>query len=166
MIKRICWLSAIITQTKVSGREQNGDERQRMKNVGQIYWLVPFASTSYTYGSLWLGSATTSGSSVYYTRDSSGKLISERTPSGTYYYLTNNIGSVILVTDSTGKVQNSYSYDPLGNSLGKTENVTNPWQFAGGYLDATTGLYKFGTRYYNPTVGSCAWHLLLSRAGT
>jgi RHS repeat-associated protein len=58
-----------------------------------------------------------------------------------------------LVTDSTGKVQNSYSYDPLGNSLGKTENVANPWQFAGGYLDATTGLYKFGTRYYNPTVG-------------
>jgi RHS repeat-associated protein len=110
-------------------------------------------NTSYTYGSLGLGSATTSGSSVYYTRDSSGKLISERTPTGTYYYLTNNIGSVILVTDSTGKVQNSYSYDPLGNSLGKTENVANPWQFAGGYLDATTGLYKFGTRYYNPTVG-------------
>jgi len=110
-------------------------------------------NTSYTYGSLGLGSATTSGSSVYYTRDSSGKLISERTPTGTYYYLTNNIGSVILVTDSTGKVQNSYSYDPLGNSLGKTESVVNPWQFAGGYLDATTGLYKFGTRYYNPTVG-------------
>jgi RHS repeat-associated protein len=60
---------------------------------------------------------------------------------------------VILVTDSTGKVQDSYSYDPLGNSLGKTESVVNPWQFAGGYLDATTGLYKFGTRYYNPTVG-------------
>jgi RHS repeat-associated protein len=31
--------------------------------------------------------------------------------------------------------------------------VSNPWQFASGYFDATTGLYKFGTRYYSPTLG-------------
>ena len=58
-----------------------------------------------------------------------------------------------MVTDSTGAVKNTYAYDPWGNSLGKTEAVSNPWQFAGGYLDATTGLYKFGTRYYSPTLG-------------
>jgi RHS repeat-associated protein len=30
---------------------------------------------------------------------------------------------------------------------------TNPWKFAAGYLDSSTGLYKFGTRYYDPTLG-------------
>ena len=29
----------------------------------------------------------------------------------------------------------------------------NPWQYAGGYFDANTGLYKFGERYYDPQVG-------------
>ena len=31
--------------------------------------------------------------------------------------------------------------------------MTNPWRFAGGYFDSSTGLYKFGTRYYNPGFG-------------
>jgi len=31
--------------------------------------------------------------------------------------------------------------------------VANPWRFAGGYFDSSTGLYKFGTRYYNPGFG-------------
>jgi len=49
--------------------------------------------------------------------------------------------------------KNSYRYDPFGNSVSKTEAVSNPWQFASGYLDANTGLYKFGERYYDPTLG-------------
>ena len=35
----------------------------------------------------------------------------------------------------------------------KNETVANPWQYASGYYDATTGLYKFGTRYYDPQLG-------------
>ena len=31
--------------------------------------------------------------------------------------------------------------------------MVNPWRLAGGYLDTTTGLYKFGARYYEPGVG-------------
>ena len=42
---------------------------------------------------------------------------------------------------------------PYGNSLNKNETVSNPWQYASGYYDATTGLYKFGTRYYDPQLG-------------
>lgn len=29
--------------------------------------------------------------------------------------------------------------------------MANPWLFAGGYLDSSTGFYKFGMRYYDPT---------------
>ena len=57
------------------------------------------------------------------------------------------------MVDSSGSVKNSYYYDPYGNSLNKSETVSNPWQYASGYYDATTGLYKFGTRYYDPQLG-------------
>jgi RHS repeat-associated protein len=30
---------------------------------------------------------------------------------------------------------------------------TNAWRFASGYYDVSTGLYKFGIRYYDATVG-------------
>ena len=45
------------------------------------------------------------------------------------------------------------SYDPYGQSTYQgTNTVSNPWQFAGGYLDST-GLYKFGARYYDAAIG-------------
>jgi len=94
-----------------------------------------------------------SSSPTYYTRTNAGQLVSERTTAGTYYYLMDDLGSVLKVVDSSGSVKNSYYYDPYGNSLNKSETVSNSWQYAGGYLGATTGLYKFGTRYYDPQLG-------------
>ena len=114
---------------------------------------VTVNSSNYTYGALGLGSASNGSANTYYTRDNNGRLVSERTSTGTYYYSLNSLGSVSVLTDSSGNVKNTYAYDPWGNSLGKTEAVSNPWQFAGGFYDATTGLYKFGTRYYSPTLG-------------
>ena len=32
-------------------------------------------------------------------------------------------------------------------------SVTNPFQYEGGYFESSTGLVKFGTRYYNPQLG-------------
>jgi RHS repeat-associated protein len=57
------------------------------------------------------------------------------------------------VTKGTGTKENSYDYDPYGVMLHQTEGVSNPWKFAGGFLDSSTGLYKFGTRYDDPTLG-------------
>ena len=94
-----------------------------------------------------------SATPVYYTRTNAGGLLDERTTTGAYYSLMDDLGSVANVVDSTGAVKNSYRYDPFGNSTGKTEVVSNPWQFASGYLDANTGLYKFGERYYDPALG-------------
>jgi len=56
----------------------------------------------------------------------------ERITRGTYYYLLDDLGSVLKVVDSSGNVKNSYYYDPFGNSLNKSETVSNPWQFASG----------------------------------
>ncbi len=30
---------------------------------------------------------------------------------------------------------------------------TNPYRYASGYLDTAAGLYQFGQRYYQPTLG-------------
>jgi RHS repeat-associated protein len=30
---------------------------------------------------------------------------------------------------------------------------TNAWRYASGYYDVSTGLYKFGIRYYDPAIG-------------
>lgn len=100
---------------------------------------------------------------TYYTRSNAGQLVDECTTTGTYYYLTDDLGSIVNVVDSNGAVKNSYRYDPFGNSVSKSEAVTNPWQYAGGYLDANTGLYKFGARYYDPALGR--WTQLDSQGG-
>lgn len=60
--------------------------------------------------------------------------------------------------DTTGTVQATYSYDPAGQttSVGGPNSAIaggNPWRYAGGYTDTTTGLIKFGARYYNPALG-------------
>jgi len=57
------------------------------------------------------------------------------------------------LTDSNGTLVSTYQYDPYGNLTSSTGSVTNPWRFAGGYFDSSTGLYKFGARYYDPTIG-------------
>jgi RHS repeat-associated protein len=60
---------------------------------------------------------------------------------------------VVGLTDSNGTLVSTYQYDPYGNLLSSTGSVANPWRFAGGYFDSSTGLYKYGTRYYNPGFG-------------
>jgi RHS repeat-associated protein len=57
------------------------------------------------------------------------------------------------LTDSNGTLVETYQYDPDGNLTSSTGSVANPWRFAGGYYDSGTGLYKFGARYYDPTLG-------------
>ena len=65
--------------------------------------------------------------------------------------LKNRLGAL---TDVSGNVVQSYQYDPYGNVTSATGSITtNPWQFAGGFYDSTTGLYKFGVRYYDPALG-------------
>jgi RHS repeat-associated protein len=68
-------------------------------------------------------------------------------------YLFDELSSVVGLTDSNGTLVSTYQYDPYGNLTSSTGSVANPWRFAGGYLDSSTGLYKFGTRYYNPGFG-------------
>jgi len=83
---------------------------------------------------------------LYYVRDPGGRLLALTDGTTVYYYGLDGHGSVATLTDSSGVVVNTYRYDPYGNSLGKTEGAVlpNPWQYAGGYYDAESGLYLLG----------------------
>lgn len=110
--------------------------------------------TTYVNGLLGLQSETTGGQTTYYERDPSGQLISERTPSGDYYYVFDQNGSVLALIDAAGQQRASYSYSPWGEDRGTVAVngalPANPYRFAGQYLDSSTGLYKMGLRYYDP----------------
>jgi RHS repeat-associated protein len=88
-----------------------------------------------------------------FNREAGGTLNSMTTGGKSYYYLTNALGSVVALTDDTGAKVNSYSYSPRGVTHAATsEQVPQPYRFAGAYQDPT-GLYHYEACYYDPNIG-------------
>ncbi len=119
---------------------------------------VQVNSTNYVYSGLGCDCESNSAGSTYYTHDNKGQLIDERTSTGTYYYLFDGLGSVVGLTDSTGALagNETYHYDPYGQLISQPRTPalrTNTWRYASGYYDVSTGLYKFGIRYYDAAIG-------------
>jgi RHS repeat-associated protein len=73
----------------------------------------------------------------------------ERKAGQNEYYLSDALGSVIGLADSTGAIKTSYNYSPFGKK--QTTGVTsrNPFTFTGREDDGT-GYYYYRARYYNP----------------
>jgi len=66
--------------------------------------------------------------------------------------LTDTLGSTLALTDSTGTVQTSYSFEPFGNTTTSGSANTNSFAYTGRELDAGN-LYFYRARYYNPQFG-------------
>jgi len=92
------------------------------------------------------------GIAAYFLRTPDGQLLSERTSSGTYYYPSDALGSVMALTNSTGAVVNTYAYDPYGASTASSGSTANVFGSGGQQLDSGAGLYKMGQRYYDPVL--------------
>jgi RHS repeat-associated protein len=73
-----------------------------------------------------------------------------------YYYLTDQVGSVIAVVDSSGDIVNRYDYDAFGNLLPENtvETVPNRYRFHGREYDAERGDYYYRYRTYIPEWGA------------
>ncbi len=77
----------------------------------------------------------------------------QRTDSaGARNFLTDALGSTLALTDSTGTLQTSYTFEPFGNATATGTATTNSFAYTGRELDAT-GLYFYRARYYNPQIG-------------
>jgi RHS repeat-associated protein len=72
----------------------------------------------------------------------------------TSYLHYDQVGSLRLVTDSSGAVVKQLKYDTFGNLLSDSNPaLTVPFGFAGGLHDRDTGLVRFGFRDYLPELG-------------
>ena len=69
------------------------------------------------------------------------------------YYHPDHLGSTTLVTDEQGQVVERVEYTPFGSVSVRDGPATVPHQFTGQRHDATTGLYYYHARYYDPTLG-------------
>jgi RHS repeat-associated protein len=113
--------------------------------------------TSFTNDALGLGRDVSGGTTTNYTRAPDGSILGFRRGGNRYYYLLDGIGSVAAVVKDDGATVATYEYAPFGELRNSTGTLTNPYRWLGSlgvYADdGTTGLYKMGTRWYDPAIG-------------
>ena len=72
----------------------------------------------------------------------------------TYRFITDPRGSVRLVVNTdTGAIVQRIDYSPFGKVITDTNPGFQPFGFAGGLYDPSTGLVRFGARDYEPETG-------------
>ena len=71
--------------------------------------------------------------------------------SSTYFYQNDALGSMRLVTASTGAILFSSDYLPFGASFGTSGSFTPEFEYTGKLVDLT-GLYYYGARFYDPSI--------------
>jgi RHS repeat-associated protein len=71
---------------------------------------------------------------------------------GTYSPITDALGSILALTNSSGNITTQYSYDPFGNTTTVGSPSTNVSQYTARENDGN-GLYYYRARYYNPVFG-------------
>jgi RHS repeat-associated protein len=71
-----------------------------------------------------------------------------------YWYHSDHLGSASYITGVDGKVCSNINYFPTGEVfVEQNRQIFNlPYKFNGKELDAETGYYYYGARYYNPKV--------------
>lgn len=98
---------------------------------------------------------------VRYVREPDGSLIAMFVGSYPYYYHFDALGSTRLLTDETGHITDTYSYDAWGNLIYPyhTGDTQQPYQYVGQlgyythYQDSNMGLLQLGVRFYDPALG-------------
>jgi RHS repeat-associated protein len=130
------------TGTPVAMTYTGLDQTQRVKE----------GSTSFVYEPTGLSRIVTGSGTTFVTRGPKGGLVSQRTSSGTDYFITDPMGSTIGLTGSTGSLVSQWTYDPFGEVRISTVNVSTPLLFQGGYSDLQ-GFSYMGDRFYDPATG-------------
>ena len=82
------------------------------------------------------------------------ELIGFEYDSADYCYVNNGHGDVAFITDGSGAIVNTYSYNAYGTALICDEKVSNAFRYTGEYYDAESGLYYLRARYMNPETGT------------
>ena len=112
--------------------------------------LVGTTTTTYL-GSLYDCEDTGSGPQcVKYIFADSQRIAMKQVSSGTVdYYHSDHLGSTSVMTTSAGLQEEGLTYYPYGAVRSDTGTTNVPYKYTGQELDASTGLYFYGARYYD-----------------
>ena len=71
----------------------------------------------------------------------------------TIYYQADGLGSLTSLSNTSGALTNTYTYNSFGNLTASTGSVTNAFRYTGREWDPETSLYYYRARYYDPQAG-------------
>lgn len=113
------------------------------------YWYAP-------EGILLFATGSDAGTARYYIYADGCLVAMVTTYNQTFFFHADKTGNILFMTDSTGKVAASYTYDPFGFVTGRSEvSVTSDFTYGGafGVMDEGGGLYFMVNRYYDSLAG-------------
>jgi RHS repeat-associated protein len=79
--------------------------------------------------------------------------IAQSSSTGTSYYDIDALSSVTSLSNSSGAISSTNTYDSFGNLGASTDTNTNPFRYTGRELDPETGLNFYRARYYDSSIG-------------
>ena len=71
----------------------------------------------------------------------------------TSYYEQDGLNSVGSLTNSSGALAQTYTYDSFGKVTASTGTLTNPFQYTAREFDPETGIYEYRARYLDQNTG-------------
>jgi RHS repeat-associated protein len=80
-------------------------------------------------------------------------MIARQDKTGKYWYHSDHLGSVRMMTDANGNIVNQYEYSAFGMTISETEQADNDRGFNAHYQDLESGLIYMKSRYYDPCLG-------------
>jgi uncharacterized protein RhaS with RHS repeats len=80
--------------------------------------------------------------------------LAESTAGAMGFYEQDGLGSVTSLTNSSGALAQTYTFDSFGNTTNSSGSVSNPFRYTGRDFDSETGLYYYRARYYDPRIES------------
>ena len=73
--------------------------------------------------------------------------------STTSYYEADGLGSLTSLSNTSGALANTYTYDSFGNLVTSSGSLVNSFRYTGREFDTETSLYYYRARYYDPNSG-------------
>ncbi len=71
----------------------------------------------------------------------------------TSYYHADGLGSITSLTNTSGAIAQTYTFDSFGKQTGSSGSLVNPFQYTAREFDSETNLYYFRARHVDPSTG-------------
>jgi RHS repeat-associated protein len=82
--------------------------------------------------------------------------LAELRSGATSYYQADGLGTLTSLSNASGALANTYTYDSFGNVVVSSGSIVNSFRYTGRESDSETGLYYYRARYYDPSIGRFA----------